>query len=78
MENRIHSFEEIEAAIAECQKRLAVVHGMLIEDELAEEDKVRLNEEMKDLRNRMFFYQQELRKKYSDDFAKPGAELLRK
>jgi hypothetical protein len=78
MEQKLHSIEALESMIAECQKRLAVVHGMLIENDLEDEEKARLNEEMKDLRNRMFFHQQELRKKYSDDFAKPGAELIRK
>jgi hypothetical protein len=70
MERRICTTEELEITISECQKKLSLAHKMLMEDENADDEKKRLEEEMKNLHNQIFLFQNQLRKCYTQEFSK--------
>ena len=70
MESGTYTIEELEIMISECQKKLALAHKMLMEDENTDEEKKRLEEEMKLIHNQIFRFQNQLRKSYTKEFSK--------
>jgi len=70
MESGKHTIEELEIMISECQKKLAMAHKMLMEDENADSEKKRLEDEMKSLHNQIFRFQNQLRKSYTEEYSK--------
>ena len=70
MESGLYTIEELEIMISESQKKLTLAHKMLMEDENSENEKKRLEEEMKNLHNQIFLFQNQLRKKYTEEFSK--------
>ena len=72
MEVPRYTIEELEGMIAECQKKLAFTHKLLMEDEVPEVEQKQLETEVKDLNNQIFRFQTQLRKRYSEEFSKAG------
>ena len=56
--------------ISESQKKLSMAHKMLMEDENTDDEKKRLEEEMKLIHNQIFRFQNLLRKSYTEEFSK--------
>lgn len=72
MEMPRYSIEQLESMISECQRKLAFTHKMLMEDEIAETEHHKLELQAKDLNNEIFRYQNQLRKRYTEEFSKAG------
>ena len=70
MNTESSTIEKLEAMISDCQKKIAINHRLLMEDELSFEETARLNEEIKRLKNLMFSYQAQLGKLYRVTFGK--------
>ncbi|MFW6275575.1 MAG: hypothetical protein ACOC2M_02970, partial [bacterium] len=70
MNQETEHIEKLEAMISDCQKKIAINHRLLMEDELTFEETNRLNEEIKRLKNMMFSYQAQLGKLYRFAFGK--------
>ncbi len=70
MEKQKFTVEELEMMISECQKKLALAHKMLMEDENTDEERKRLEEETRNLHNRVFRFQHQLRRSYTEEFSK--------
>ena len=70
-----YNIEELEGMISECQKKLAFTHKLLMEDEVPEQEQKLLDAELKDLNNQIFLYQNQLRKRYSEEYSKAGQNL---
>jgi len=70
MESGKYTIEELEIMISECQKKLALANKMLMEDENSDDEKQRLEKEMKNLHNQIFRFQSILRKQYTEEFSK--------
>ena len=70
MESGKYTIEGLEIMISECQKKLALANKMLMEDENTDEEKKRLEEEMKLIHNQIFRFQNQLRKSYTEEFSK--------
>ena len=74
MEMPKYDIEQLEGMIAECQKKLAFAHRLLMEDEVPEQEQRQLEAEMKELNNTIFLYQSQLRKRYTEEFSKAGQQ----
>ena len=70
METGQYTIEELEIMISESQKKLSMAHKMLMEDENTDDEKKRLEEEMKLIHNQIFRFQNLLRKSYTEEFSK--------